>query len=100
MSKSLCSCVARGRKRKLEPPDLGPNNTTPEQSKGVLKHDDLWIQTHHSDDEGEGDEEDGKDRTVAAKCDDDYQRPAKLDLLGKEHVAASVFSFCACVICA
>ena len=53
----------------------------------------VWRPSDSDDD----DDNDGRDRTVAAKSDDDYQRPAKLDLIGKKEVV--VFCFRLFTVC-
>lgn len=70
------------RKRRLAP--LGPASGAITNHTTDLKAADWWVQTNHSDDGEEEDGDggtDGHDRTVEVKKDDDFQRPAKLDLL-------------------
>ena len=80
MAKNNHRTVSR-RKRKFEKPD---------GSEGI-KHSDFRVETHDSDSDDDDDDNDGRDRTVAAKSDDDYQRPAKLDLIGKKEVVVFCF---------
>jgi hypothetical protein len=62
------------RKRKLDRRENGGD---------AINHSDYHVETHHSDDDDDDDgDNDGRDKTVSAKNDDDYQRPARLDLIG------------------